>query len=316
MRADPRATDVVGAIVSVVGAGRPVGFVIVQTGTCPVAGVRVGAVIVRGITAGRTRCQIRMGTDAARAHIVGTLISVVGARRPVGEVGMRAFPRGTNIVGTFVAVIRAGRPVGLVVAEADPRAIARIWGGTVIRGRIAAGRTRGQVRVSADPCRAHIVRAVICVVGACCPVGLVIVQARACSVAGIRVRAIVVRGITAGRPRRIIRMRTDTCGTDVVGAIATIIRTARSIRFMIVQAGPSAIARIRVRAIIVGGVTTGRASRQVRMGADAGATDVIGAIVSIIGTGRSVGFVIVQARARSITRIRVRAIIVVGITTG
>ena len=168
----------------------------------------------------------------------------------------------------------------------------------------------------AEPRATDVIGAIVSVIGARRAVRFVVVQAGAGAVTRIRVRAIVVRGITAGRPRRIIRMRTDTCGTDVVGALATIIRTARSIRFMIVQAGPSTIARIRVRAIIVGGVTTGRASRQVRMGAEAGATDVIGAIVSIIGTGRSVGFVIVQARARPITRIRVRAIIVVGITTG
>ena len=52
MRAHPAATDVIGAVVAVIRTCRPVRLVVIQTDACPVTGIRVGAVIIGGITAG------------------------------------------------------------------------------------------------------------------------------------------------------------------------------------------------------------------------------------------------------------------------
>ena len=109
----------------------------------------------------------------------------------------------------------------------------------------------------ADPRATEVVGAIVAVVGARCSVGLVIVQASARAVAGIRIRAVIVGGITAGRTGRAVRMRADAGATYVVGAIVAVVRARGAVRLVIVQADAGPVTGIRVGAFIVNGITTG-----------------------------------------------------------
>ena len=56
-------------------------------------------------------------------------------------------------------------------------------------------------------------------------------------------------------------MRADPRAADVVGAVISIVRTRRTVRLVVVQAGARAVTRVGVGAIIVGGITAGRTGR-------------------------------------------------------
>ena len=151
-----------------------------------------------------------------------------------------------------------------MIVQTSARPIARIWVGAVVVGGVAAGGSGGQVRMRAGTGDADIVGACVGVVRAGRPINLKIVQAGARSVAGIRVGAVVIRGITTGGSRRQIRMRAGTGGADVVGTFVAVVRAGGSVRLVIVQAGAGAITGIRVGAVVVGGIPTGGSGRQVR----------------------------------------------------
>ena len=87
-------------------------------------------------------------------------------------------------------------------------------------------------------------------------------------------------------------MSADACATDVVGAIVSVVGADRPVLLVIVQAGAGAVAGIGVSAIIVGGITADRTGRQVRVCADPGVTDVVGAVVSVVWASRAIRFVI------------------------
>ena len=79
-----------------------------QTRARPIAGVGIGAIVIRRIAARRTRDPIRVRTKPGRTNVVGTVIPVIRAGRAIGEIRMRAGPGAvTNVVSTLVPVIRA-----------------------------------------------------------------------------------------------------------------------------------------------------------------------------------------------------------------
>ena len=113
----------------------------------------------------------------------------------------------------------------------------------------------------ADSRATDVIRAIVSVVRARGAVHLMVIQAHAGTDAGIRVSAIIVSGITAGRSDDQIRMRADPRAADVIRAIVSVVRAGRTVRLVIVEAYSGAVARIRVCAVTVGGITargTGR----------------------------------------------------------
>ena len=153
-----------------------------------------------------------------------------------------------------------------------------------------------------------VVRAVVTVIGARGSIQLVVCLASAYSVAGI----------SASRTRRQIRMRASTDPiADIIGTVVPVVRTRGSGGLIVNQARPGAIAGIRVRAIRVRRVPTGRPGRQIRMRTRTGSVaDVSRTFVTVVGTCRSIQLVIVQTDAHPVAGVRVCAIIVCGIATG
>ena len=143
-----------------------------------------------------------MGTGPGRAYVIGTVIPIIGAGCAVREVGVGADSGGTHIVRTLVAIVRTRRAVRLVITLANPCTVTSIRKSAIVGGRIAAGRAGRQIRMGTGPSRAHVVRAIIPIIGARCAVRLVVRLTNARAVAGIRRRAVVRRRITAGCTRR------------------------------------------------------------------------------------------------------------------
>ena len=101
-------TDIVRTVIPVIRAGGPGGFIVCETGSRPVTGIGIGAIVVGRITASRARGQIGMRTETRYTLIVGAVVTIIRTGRTVGQIGMSAGPgRIANIVGALVAVIRA-----------------------------------------------------------------------------------------------------------------------------------------------------------------------------------------------------------------
>ena len=99
----------------------------------------------------------------------------------------------------------------------------------VIRAVISIIRTRRAIRqvgVGARSRSTHIVRALVSVVRARRAIRFVIVQASARPIAGIRIGAIVVRRITAGRTCREVRIGAGTANAQIIRAFVAVIAVA------------------------------------------------------------------------------------------
>ena len=113
-----------------------------QAGPGSIAGIRVRAVIIQGIAAGRSRRPIRMGTHPGGTDVVRTVVTVIRAGCTVNQVGVRTQSAPVaNVVGTFVTVVRARRTGGHVIDQAGPGSVARVRIRTVVDQRTTAGRT-------------------------------------------------------------------------------------------------------------------------------------------------------------------------------
>ena len=144
-------TDIVGAVVPVVGAGGSRRLVVREADTGPVASIRVRAVRSAGVASGRTRRQTRLDAHPGRADVVRTIICVIYTSRAVRDVRMYTATYSiANIDRALTSVIRADRPDQLVVGEAYARPITGIGGGTVGVARVAASRARRQIRMGAE----------------------------------------------------------------------------------------------------------------------------------------------------------------------
>jgi hypothetical protein len=228
----PGGALVVGTHVAIVSADRPVHLVIIQAHSCPIAGIRVSAVIIERITTGRPGGKIGMGTHARRADVIGAVVTITRARRAIGFVVVQA--RARTVAGIRVCAV-------------------------IIRG-VTARRSSAQARMGADAGVADIIGAVVTVIGAGCAVGFVIVETGTGPIASIGVRAVIVCRVSAGRTSRKGGVRTDTRCTYITCAIAAVIGTNGAVAFMIPQASTCAVAGIGVRAIVIRGVATGRSS--------------------------------------------------------
>ena len=160
MAANPQNADVTGAFYAVIRARRAVGFYVGLTDSPRVTSVRVVAIRLRGITTGRARGNRRMRASTGGAHVVRTLVAVVGTWGSIGGIGVRAdaLPV-TDVVGALVAVVQADRARRLVVRLAEPAPVASIRVVAVRRAGIAARRTGGCRRIRAQIVHAPIVRA-------------------------------------------------------------------------------------------------------------------------------------------------------------
>ena len=179
MGADTSTADIIGTIAAVIGAGRSVGLMIVQTGPGPIASIGISAVIVRRVATGRASGQGRMRTNTRSAHITSAIAAVIGAN------------------GT----------VGFMIPQAGPGPVTGIRVGTVIVRGVTTGRTGREIRMRAHSGGTHIIGAVVTVIGAGGAIRLVIVQTGARPVTGIRIGTVIVRGVAASRTGREIRMR-------------------------------------------------------------------------------------------------------------
>ena len=222
----------------------------------------------------------------------------------------------TLIIGADIAVVGAARAVRLVVVQARTRPIADVRVRAVIVRGITTGRPGRMVWMSTDPGGTNVARAFVPVVRARRSIRLVIVQADARAIAGIRIRAVIIQRVTASRPGRQVRMRAGAGGTDIIGAIIPVVRARGSVGFMIVQTGSGAVASVRARTVAVRGITTGRPGRQVGMRASTRGADIIGAVVAVIRTCRAIRLVIVQTRTRAVARIGIGAVVVRRVATG
>ena len=320
VRAGTFLTEVIRAIITVVGTVRPVSHMIRLANPRSVAGIRRRAITGRWITTRRSGGQVRMGTDTGQASIVSTVVTVVATARPVshvigltdprfvagirrravtgrwittrrsgGQVRVGAETRHADIHGAVVAVVGTGRAVRCVVGPAYAQSVASVGIRAIIVRGIATGGSGGKAGVGAHPGRTNVVRTIVAVVRATRSIGLMVGQARPGSVAGIRIRAVVVCRIATQSSGGKGRVKADSGDANVAGTIVGVIRTACSVGLVVGHARARSVAGIRVGAVVVGGVATGGAGRMIRMRTDAVATDVVRATVSVIRAARSVG---------------------------
>ena len=105
-------------------------------------------------------------------------------------------------------------------------------------------------------------------------------------------------------------MRAGASTANVIRALVTVIRARGSRQLVVRQTCAGAVASIRVGAVIVGQVATGRACGQVRMGAYPRTANIVGAIISVVGAPRAVDEVRMRATAETIADI-VRTLVTV-----
>jgi hypothetical protein len=106
VRAHTGSTYVVGTVITVIGASRAIGFMVVLARTRPVASVRIGTVIVGGVPARGSGGQVRVRARAGSTYVVGTVITVIGASRAIGFIVLLARTRPVAGVGIGTVVVR------------------------------------------------------------------------------------------------------------------------------------------------------------------------------------------------------------------
>ena len=140
-----------------------------------------------------------------------------------------------------------------MIILANTRTVTGVRGGTVVVGGITAGGTRRQVRMGTGPAAAHIIRTLIPIV-------------------------------RTNRAVRDVGMGADTGATHVIGAFVSVVRAGDTVGLMIRLTGTRPVASIRVGAVIERRITAGRASRVVRMRADAATAQVIRTFITFVRT--------------------------------
>ena len=84
MGAGPRSvTYIVRTVVPVIRAGGAVQLIVGQAGSSPITSIRIGAVVIRLITASGARREIGMAAHSGRAVVEGTVVAVVRTGSPV-----------------------------------------------------------------------------------------------------------------------------------------------------------------------------------------------------------------------------------------
>ena len=170
-----------------------------------------------------------MGTHARSADVVRAVVAIVGSSSTIQYIRVRACADSvTNIVGTLISVIRAHSATRRIIHQTGARPVTRVGAGTVPDSLITTRRAHWQIRMRTRPRPVTSVgRAVVSVIRARGAGRLIICLARARTVTGIRIGAITINWISAGRTGRRDPMGTNTVGANVLCAFVPLVRARR-----------------------------------------------------------------------------------------
>ena len=165
-----------------------------------------------------------------------------------------------------------------------------------------------------DTCAvARVAGAVITIVVADEPARLEMVLAESRTVAGVGIVAIRIRGVATGCACGFVGVIANTGEAVILRAIIPVAAqpgTGGTVRLVVDQTIARVIASIRVVAIGIGRIAASNTRWLVGVITYAVVAFVVRAIVAVICTGRTVGFVVIQANTRGVARIRVRTVVI------